>query len=150
MAGANEDRKCELCLYPAHLQCKCQSSPTFVCPSCVLRHIRMNSTIGHKFYPLDEALAQAEYNQSKDRSQKGTVKPKLEEPPRFQLPAEKVPCAPASRQITAVVPVPVVPSAPIQPSLPSASSNGIYTCPLCKAVVNNFLAFKAHTKTHLK
>lgn len=208
MATSESERKCELCLYPAHLQCKCVSAPVFVCPSCVLRHIRKDPEGTHRFFPLDEAMAEVERQRAKSKS-KATVKPKVEETQSVPVrvvtqPREIKPALPdtaeskpnmqkptpiatdnASKPTLPVVtesktcvskpsavteskanvskpPLPVVPESKAyasKPTLPVVTESSasredkevtrVYTCPLCKAVLKNFLAYKGHMKQHV-
>ena len=148
MAGSESEKKCELCLYPAHLQCKCGSDPVFVCPSCVLRHIRKEPEGTHRFFPLDEAMAEVESQRAKGKS-KGTVKAKVEEEPPAPV---RVVSQPEGKR-TAPTVVEAKPCTQQREEKTSAQGRAegtrVYTCPLCKAVLKNFLAYKGHMKQHV-
>lgn len=170
MAGSESEKKCELCLYPAHLQCKCGSDPVFVCPSCVLRHIRKEPEGVHRFFPLDEAMAEAESQRAKGKS-KGTVKAKVEEEApapvcavvqpapaqvcvvsqpegkrRTPIVVEMKPCTQQREEKPCIQQREEKPCAPVKTE---KEGTRVYTCPLCKAVLKNFLTYKGHMKQHV-
>jgi len=160
MAASESEKKCELCLYPAHLQCKCVSSPVFVCPSCVLRHIRKDPEGTHRFFPLDEAMEEVERQRAKGKS-RASARPKVEEAPaRVATPPREVrPALPPAADPKPSAPTrPTVPTRPTaldvaetKPSAPKEDKEvaRVYTCPLCKAVLKNFLVYKGHMKQHV-